>query len=125
MVPPHGAPSARRLPTGTPGPDYARKTLVLSALWQEGRTRRTSRSSGRFSCYGIPLSRQKSPRCNLFIRTAQAFVQLRRLQFARLLGLWETDPGDAKAVEEYGRALLHFFESGDLTYTICSCAVDQ
>jgi len=43
----------------------------------------------------------------------------------RLLGLWETDPGDAKAVEGYGRARLHFFESGDLTYTICSGAVDQ
>ena len=44
---------------------------------------------------------------------------------ARLLGLWETDPGDAKAVEEYGRTRLHFFESGDLTYTICSGGVDQ
>ena len=43
----------------------------------------------------------------------------------RLLGLWETDPGDAKAEQEYGRARLHFFESGDLTHTICSGAVDQ
>jgi hypothetical protein len=44
---------------------------------------------------------------------------------ARLLGLWETDPGDATAIEQYGRVRLHFFESGDLTYTICSDAVDQ
>ena len=44
---------------------------------------------------------------------------------ARLLGLWETDPKGTKAVEEYGRARLHFFESGDLTYTICAGAVDQ
>jgi hypothetical protein len=43
----------------------------------------------------------------------------------RLLGLWETDSGDAPTVEQYGGARLHFFESGDLTYTICSDAVDQ
>jgi hypothetical protein len=44
---------------------------------------------------------------------------------ARLLGLWESDPGDAAAVERYGRVRLHFFESGDLTYTIWSDTVDQ
>jgi hypothetical protein len=44
---------------------------------------------------------------------------------ARLLGLWETDASDTTTVEQYGRARLHFFESGDLTYTICSDAVDQ
>jgi len=43
----------------------------------------------------------------------------------RLLGLWETDSADATTVEQYGRVRLHFFESGDLTYTICSDAVDQ
>ena len=44
---------------------------------------------------------------------------------ARLFGLWETDSSDRATVEQYGRARLHFFESGDLTYTICSGAVDQ
>jgi hypothetical protein len=44
---------------------------------------------------------------------------------ARLLGMWESDPSDATATEQYGRVRLHFFESGDLTYTICSDAVDQ
>ena len=44
---------------------------------------------------------------------------------ARLFGMWESDPSDATAIEQYGRVRRHFFESGDLTYTICSDAVDQ
>jgi hypothetical protein len=44
---------------------------------------------------------------------------------ARLFGLWETDFGDASTIEQYGRVRLHFFESGDLTYTIRSGTVDQ
>jgi hypothetical protein len=44
---------------------------------------------------------------------------------ARLLGLWETDPTDPATAEQYGRVRLHFLESGDLTYTICSQTVDQ
>lgn len=44
---------------------------------------------------------------------------------ARLLGMWESDPIDAATIEQYGRVCLDFFESGDLTYTICSEAVDQ
>jgi hypothetical protein len=44
---------------------------------------------------------------------------------ARLFGMWESDPRDASAIGQYGRVRLHFFESGDLTYTICSDAVDQ
>jgi len=42
---------------------------------------------------------------------------------ARLFGMWESDPRDASAIGQYGRVRLHFFESGDLTYTICSDAV--
>ena len=44
---------------------------------------------------------------------------------ARLLGMWESDPTDVTAIEQYGRVRLQFFESGDLTYTICSDTVDQ
>ena len=44
---------------------------------------------------------------------------------ARLLGMWESDPGDAATIEQYGHVRLHFFESGELTYTICSQTVEQ
>ncbi len=44
---------------------------------------------------------------------------------ARLFGMWESDPSDTTAIEQYGRVRLHFFESGDLTYTICSDTIDQ
>jgi len=39
--------------------------------------------------------------------------------------LWETDSSDAATVEQYGNVRMHFFESGNLTYTICSDTVDQ
>ena len=44
---------------------------------------------------------------------------------ARLLGMWESHPSDTSAIEQYGRVRLHFFESGELTYTICSDSIDQ
>ncbi len=44
---------------------------------------------------------------------------------ARLIGLWETDPGDPATAQQYGRVRMHFLETGALTYTICSETVDQ
>ena len=43
---------------------------------------------------------------------------------SRLLGIWESTPNDA-ATGQYGRTRLHFFESGHLTYTVCSDSADQ
>jgi hypothetical protein len=44
---------------------------------------------------------------------------------AHLFGIWESDPSDTSAIEQYGRARLHFFATGDLTYTICRDNLDQ
>jgi hypothetical protein len=44
---------------------------------------------------------------------------------SRLLGIWESYPDDSPTIGTYGRTGLHFFESGDLTYTICSDNLDQ
>jgi hypothetical protein len=44
---------------------------------------------------------------------------------SRLLGIWESDPDDSPTIGTYGRTRLQFFESGDLTYTICSDNLDQ
>ena len=43
---------------------------------------------------------------------------------SRLLGIWESAPNDA-AIRKYGTTRLHFFESGHLTYTVCSDSADQ
>lgn len=44
---------------------------------------------------------------------------------ARLLGIWESDPCDVSPIQQYGQVRLHFFATGDLTYTICGDNVDQ
>ena len=44
---------------------------------------------------------------------------------SRLLGIWESDPDDPPKMGHYGRTRMHFFESGDLTYTSCSDDLEQ
>jgi hypothetical protein len=44
---------------------------------------------------------------------------------SRLIGLWEIDPEDRASISRYGVVRLHFFPTGDLTYTVRSSDRDE
>jgi hypothetical protein len=46
-------------------------------------------------------------------------------EMSRLIGIWNSDPGDSSGVESCGRATLEFRADGSLVYTVHESDRDQ